>query len=171
MKSSITSLVVLIVLTVLTISTYSWGKSISSLKVIDANGQPLGKVVGIEGGGKTANVASTVGGELVIFYLIDGGVKGSTDAVYFETVNNCTGQAYIPDLFGLKLILTAVVDVDNSVYKVLDRDPGLFKALTVESQLPSGDGCEDISFFLSNLLPATRLGDLSEFTLPFEYVE
>jgi len=171
MKGLIISLVVLVVLTTMVIPIYGrGGKGGSNLRVIDANGLILGKVVGIEGGGRTANVSSTVGGELVIFYLIDGGVQGSTEIVFFETVDDCTGQAYTPD-FGLELILTAVVDVDNSVYKVLDRDPGLFKSFTVESQLPRGSVCEDVSFFITNLLPATRLGDLSGFTLPFEYFE
>jgi len=49
----------------------------------------------------------------------------------------------------------------------------LLEDFTVKSRLRirGGGGCEDVDFPATNMLPATHLGDLSEFTPPFEYLE
>ncbi len=68
-------------------------------------------------------------------------------------------------------MLTAVVDSDNSVYKALDRDAALLESFTAESRLSRGVSiCQKAGLPVAkvNMLPATRLGDLSGFTPPFE---
>jgi len=169
MKGLITSLVVLAVLTVMAIPTYGKGKGVSNLKVIDANGLVLGSVVGIAGGGQTAEVETTVGGELVILHVSENIVSGTNVGNLRFKEDNCEGQGFLIDT-GLKV--TMVAGVDSSVYKVLDRNPALLEFFTVESILhdPPGE-CSNQDFHSTNMLPATRLGDLSEFTPPFRFLE
>jgi len=169
MKGLITSLVVLAVLTVMAIPIYGKGKGVSKLKVIDANGLVLGSVVGIADGGQTAEVETTVGGEVVILHVSENIVRGTNLGNLRFKGPNCEGQGYLIDS---GLIVTMVAGIDSSVYKVLDRDPVLLERITVESILhdPPGE-CSDEDFESPNMLPATRLGDLSEFTLPFRISE
>jgi len=113
-------------------------------------------------------VATTIGGELVIFEVRRLNVIGPSAHVRFK-YDDCVGQGFI-STGSNSLMLIAVVDVDDSVYKVLDRNPALLEDFTVESQL-TNSGCSNVSFALTNMLPATRLGDLTEFTTPFEFLE
>ena len=165
MKRLIISLVVLAVLIVMAIPIYSKGKGGSNLKVIDANGLTLGKVVGAGVFGEEAQVVTTIGGEFVIL-LVDRDGISPVHIPRFKVVN-CAGQAFIDPAPG-NLIIIGVGGVDNSVYKVLDRDPALLEDFTVKSFLRSG-GCDNVSFFTTDMFPATHLGDLSELTPPFEY--
>jgi len=167
MKGLIISLVVLAVLTVMAIPIYSKGKGGSNLRVIDANGLTLGKVVGAGVAGEEAQVVTTIGGEFVIL-LVDRDRIGTLDFPHFKVID-CAGQAFLPATPG-NLIIIGVGGVDNSVYKVLDRNPALLEDFMVKSLLRR-DGCDDIDFFATNMLPATYLGDLSELTPPFEYFE
>jgi len=169
MKRLIISLVVLAVLTTMAIPVYSKGKGGSNLKVIDANGLRLGKVVGAGFAGEEARVATTIGGEFVILNVARDFVSGTRLSVFFKLFD-CAGQGFISPSLDL-LMLNAVVGVDNSVYKVLDRDPALLESFRVKSRLNSGVACANTAFDAINQLPATRLGDLSEFTLHFEYLE
>ena len=169
MKGLITSLVVLAVLTVMAIPTYGKGKGVSKLKVIDANGLVLGSVVGIAGGGQIAEVETTVGGELVILHVSENKVVGTNVGNLRFKDDDCEGQGFLTDS---GLIITMVAGADSSVYKVLDRDPGRLESFIVESILNSPPGeCSNEDFDSTNMLPATRLGDLSEFTPPFRYLE
>jgi len=151
----------------LTIPTYSKGKGGSNLRVTDANGLMLGKVVGIGGAGELVAVETIVGGELVILTVTRIELFG-TNIVFFKD-SVCGGQGFITDET-FEILLTAIGGVDNSVYKVLDRDETP-EDFTVESLLSFGAVCDDVSFFRTNMLPATRIGDLSEFTTPFEIFE
>jgi len=68
-------------------------------------------------------------------------------------------------------MLTAVVDNDNSVYKTLDRDAALLESFIAESRLSRGVSIctkAGLPVMKVDMLPATRLGDLSGFTPPFE---
>jgi len=172
MKGLITSLVVLVVLTVMAIPTYGKGKGVTkNLKVIDANGLVLGSVVGVADRGATAEVETTVGGELIILHVSRNSLANNPTVfgLHFKE-DDCEEQeqGYLHDN---GLIITAVVGVDKSVYKVLDRDTASLERITVESILISGAGeCVDTSFDRPDMLPATRLGDLSEFMPPFSIV-
>jgi len=172
MKGLIISLVVLVVLTVIAIPIYSKDKDKdkggSNLRVIDATGLTLGEVVGAGFSGEVAQVATTIGGEFVILEVRRLNVIGPNAHVRFE-YDDCMGQGFMSQGSN-SLMLIAVVDVDDSVYKVLDRNPALLKDFTVESQLIFS-GCIDSSFALTDMLPATRIGDLTEFTTPFEFSE
>jgi len=164
MNRIIISLVVLVVFTVMAIPIFGGGKRRSNIKVVDANGLVLGKVVGMASAGAEAQVATTVGGELVILRVSRVFISG-TELVSFK-VDNCAGQGFLPSST-TRFMITGVGGVDNSVYKVLDRNPALLESFTTESILLFG-GCDDVSFAESSMLPATRLGDLSEFTLPLK---
>jgi len=166
MKRLIISLVVLSVLTVMAIPIYSKGKGGSNLRVIDANGLTLGKAVGAGTAGEEAQVVTTIGGEFVIL-LVDRDAISPVESPRFKVVN-CAGQAFLPATPG-KLLLIGVGGVDNSVYKVLDRNPALLEDFEVKSFLRRV-GCEDRDFSDANMLPATRLGDLTEFTTPFKFL-
>ena len=168
MKRLIISLVVLVVLTVMAIPIYSKGKGGSNLRVIDATGLVLGKVVGFsDDSGINPFVSTTMGGEIVILLVRPEDIfAGSTP--FFKLIN-CQEQAYFGGIDS-NLTLTGIGRSDNSVYKVLDRDPALLESFTVMSLARFGI-CTNQSFFATDLLPSTRLGDLSELTPPFEYLE
>jgi len=94
-------------------------------------------------------------------------VIGPNAHVRFK-LDDCVGQGFLTGTNNL--LSVAVVDVDDSVYKALDRNPALLEDFIVESQLIFS-GCIDSSFALTDMLPATRIGDLTEFTTPFEFLE
>ncbi len=125
----------------------------------------MGKVVGFsDDSGINPFVSTTVGGEIVIFLILPEEIFGGSTPVF--KLINCQGQAYLGGIDST-LILTAIGRSDNSVYKVLDRDPALLESFTVMSLARFGV-CNNVSFFTTDLLPATRLGDWSELTTPFE---
>jgi len=172
MKGLIISLVVLVVLTVIAIPIYSKDKDKnkggSNLRVIDATGLVLGKVVGFsDDSGINPFVSTTVGGEIVILLVQPEEIfAGSTP--HFKLID-CQGQAYFAGIDS-NLGLTGIGRSDNSVYKILDRDPALLESFTVMS-LASFGICNNVSFFTTDLLPSTRIRDLTEFTTPFEFSE
>jgi hypothetical protein len=125
------------------------------LRLVDAVGNPIAPVVGVDGGQEhKVLVAFPVAGRLANVWAHATHFEGTGAAIaYFETAD-CTGQAFLQAVPPVPVFpRTAVITLGNTQFLAVPDDTAAPVTITVQSEA-SNSGCQPkAAYLLDNIYP------------------